>query len=88
MCAVSYSVRMKASAAQRRARIDVHDRRVLVEHIDRLATDPHVGTVLKREFTGLRRIRMGAYRVVFEVRPTELVVLVVRVAHRSSLYRR
>ena len=88
MCAVSYSVRIKASAAKQLARIDVRDRRVLVEQIDRLATDPHVGSALKGELTGLRRVRVGAYRVVFEVRTGELVVLVVRVAHRSNVYRR
>jgi len=46
-----------------------------------------VGTVLKGELDGLRRLRVGAYRIVFEVRNRELLVLVVRVGHRSSIYR-
>ena len=84
---MTYSVRIKASAAKQLARLDVGTRRLLVEQIDRLAADPHVGTVLKGEFDGLRRLRVGAYRIVFEVRNRELVVLVVRVGHRSSVYR-
>lgn len=84
---MTYSVRIKASAAKQLARLDVGTRRLLVEQIDRLAADPHVGTVLKGELDGLRRLRVGAYRIVFEVRNRELVVLVVRVGHRSSVYR-
>jgi mRNA interferase RelE/StbE len=84
---VTYSVRIKASAAKQLARFDPGIRRLLVEQIDRLATDPHVGTVLKGELDGLRRVRVGAYRIVFEVRNRELIVLVVRVGHRGGLYR-
>ena len=32
-------------------------------------------------------IRVGDYRVVYTVKDAELVVLVLRVAHRSSVYR-
>lgn len=85
---MTYSVRIKSSAAKQIARLDIEARRLAVEQIDRLATDPHVGTVLKGELEGLRRVRLGSYRIVFEVRDRELVVLVVRVGHRSSVYRR
>jgi hypothetical protein len=37
------------------ARLDAGTRRQLVEPIDRLATDPHVGTVLKGELDGRGR---------------------------------
>ncbi len=85
---MTYSVRIKASAAKGLARIDASDRERLVRAIDDLATNPHVGTALKGEWNGLRRIRMGAYRLVFEVQNAELVVLVVRIGHRSRVYRR
>jgi mRNA interferase RelE/StbE len=35
----------------------------------------------------LRRIRVGPYRVIYEVREGELAVLVVRVGHRREVYR-
>ncbi len=85
---MTYSVKIKASAAKQLARLDAGTRRLLVEQIDRLATDPHVGTALKGELDGLRRVRVGAYRIVFEVRNRELLVLVIRVGHRSGVYRR
>ena len=45
------------------------------------------GTRLKGELSGLRRIRDGDYRIIYELRKTELVVLVLRVAHRREAYR-
>lgn len=85
---MTYSVRIKASAAKDLARIDASDRERLVLAIDDLARKPHVGTALKGEWNGLRRIRVGVYRIVFEVQDAELVVLVVRIGHRSRVYRR
>lgn len=64
------------------------DRTRIVAAIDRLAETPHLGAALKGDPRGLRRLRVGDYRVVYEVRDEELVVLVVRVAHRRDAYRR
>jgi len=83
---VSSSVKIKASAAKQLARVDAGTRRVLIEQIDRLATDPYVGSALKGELDGLRRVRLGAYRIVFEIRNHELLVLAVRLGHRGSVY--
>ena len=51
---------------------------------DRLADEPHAGSALKGEFAGLRRIRVGDYRVIYEVDEGVLVVLVVRIANRRE----
>jgi mRNA interferase RelE/StbE len=47
-----------------------------------------MGSALKGDLRGLRRIRVGDYRIVYEVRDDDLVVLVVRVRHRQDIYRR
>jgi len=59
-----------------------------VDVIDRLGQQPHSGYPLKGGLRGLRRSRVGDYRVVNELLNDELVVLVVRVAHRREAYRR
>ena len=84
---MTYSLKIKGSAAKSLAKIAKTDRLRLIEAIDRLREEPHAGGALKGEFAGLRRIRVGDYRVVYEVMNDELVVLVVRVAHRSAVYR-
>ena len=84
---VSYSVRIKASAAKELERIPGPARLRIIAAIDRLGEQPLVGAPLKGGLRGLRRQRVGDYRIVYELLDAELVVLVVRVAHRRDAYR-
>jgi mRNA interferase RelE/StbE len=84
---VTYSLQIKASAAKALKRIARSDRIRLIDAIDRLRDEPAAGSVLKGEFAGLRRLRIGDYRVIYEVIHRELVVLIVRVGHRGRVYR-
>ena len=81
------SLRIKSTAAKALKKLNKSDRLRIVDAIDSLRQNPHVGDLLKGEFTGLRRIRIGNYRVIYEVFEHELVILVIRVAHRRKAYR-
>ena len=85
---MGYSTRIKRSAARDLARLPRRDRERIVHAIDRLGDNPLAGSPLKGDLRGLRRVRVGDYRVVYEVLDGELVVLVVLVAHRREAYRR
>lgn len=85
---MSFSIQIKGSAARDLERIAKADRLRLVDAIDRLPENPFLGSALKGELRGLRRLRVGDYRVLYEVRQDALIVLVVRVAHRRDVYRR
>ena len=57
--------------------------------IDGLADEPiPVGAGRLRGRQNAYRIRIGTYRIVYEVHATEVVVYVVGVAHRREVYRR
>jgi mRNA interferase RelE/StbE len=84
---VTYSLRIKESARKEIGALPKDDRMRVVTAIDGLRDEPHQGTQLKGTATGLRRIRVGRYRVIFEVQKDALVVLVVRVGHRKDVYR-
>ena len=85
---MSFSIRIKRSAARELKRLAKPDRVRIVAAIDRLAETPHLGAALKGDLRGLRRLRVDDHRVVYEVRNDELIVLVVRIAHRRDVYRR
>lgn len=53
----------------------------VIEAIDMLCDTPAAGSGLKGEFEGLRRLRVGNFRVVDEWQHTELVILVVGIGH-------
>jgi mRNA interferase RelE/StbE len=84
---VTYSLSIKQSAARALAKIGGEDRQRIINAIDQLKTNPVAGSVLKGEFSGLRRIRVGNYRVVYEVQDEKLVILVIRIGHRREVYR-
>ena len=85
---MTYSLRIKASAVRELERIDKSVRLRLIAAIDRLVDNPHRGQQLKGELTGLRRIRVGDYRIIYEIDSGELIILVIRVGHRRQIYRR
>ena len=82
-----YSLKIKSSAMKEIRGLPREDRKRVVAAIDSLQEQPHQGTLLKGSHTGLRRIRVGHYRVIFEVQAAALVVLVLRVGHRRDVYR-
>ncbi len=84
---MAYSIKIKASAAKALERIPKADRTTIAHAIDRLADEPLAGGTLKGEFSGLRRLRVGDYRIVYEVVRSQLLILVVRVASRGTVYR-
>ncbi len=54
-----------------------------------LPTNPErMSKPLRGELEGLRSARRGDYRVLFELRPEDDVLLVVRIAHRADAYHR
>ncbi|MDP9438499.1 MAG: type II toxin-antitoxin system RelE/ParE family toxin [Actinomycetota bacterium] len=86
---MAYRVNIKRSARkaidrilQKKARQRVEDRIVA------LADDPRPADSrqLQGELSVYRRLREGSYRIVYEVRDEELVVLVVLVAQREGVY--
>lgn len=81
-----YSLRIKRSALKELQRLPKPERVRIVEAIDTLVENPHVGKTLKGELSGLRRIRVGNYRVVYEINEGEVLILVVRIAHRREVY--
>lgn len=84
---MSYSIKIKQSAAKALQKLTREDQLRIISAIDQLQTNPAAGSVLKGEFAGLRRIRIGTYRVVYETQEQELVILVIRIGHRRDVYR-
>jgi mRNA interferase RelE/StbE len=64
------------------------DRQRLVRRIEQLGEDPRPAGCQKLAGGGDRyRVRQGQYRIVYEIRDAELVVLVVKLGHRRDVDR-
>lgn len=84
---VTFSLKIKSSAAKELAKVAKPERIRVIAAIDQLPENPWAGKALKGELSGLRRIRVGNYRVVYEIHEQQVLILVVRVAHRKDVYR-
>jgi len=83
-----YIVQYDPKALKELTKIDKPAARRIVKAIDALGGDPRPsGARPLVGYSDLWRIRVGDYRVVYTVRDAELVVLALRVAHRSTAYR-
>ncbi|HLF13519.1 MAG TPA: type II toxin-antitoxin system RelE/ParE family toxin [Bacteroidota bacterium] len=51
-----------------------------------LVKNPESNPVLKGKFAGLRKFRMGDYRVIYSIVGTEIWIL--RIGHRRDVYKR
>lgn len=82
-----YLLQIKQSAIKEIQQLPKSDRQRIIAAIDQLAENPHVGKLLKGDYSGLRRIRVGDYRAIYEINEGVVLVLVLRVAHRKEVYR-
>jgi len=83
---LDYKIVYKSSVARDLKRIDQTEaRRILAEIEKELGQSPDSHPVLKRAFAGLRRFRVGDYRVIYAIMDEEVVVL--RIGHRKDVYR-
>lgn len=69
-------------------KIPLPDRRRIVDAIEELRSDPRPAGVVKLVGDeNLWRIKIGNYRVVYEIHDDRLVVFVLRASHRKDVYR-
>ena len=53
----------------------------------KLGTNPiEFGKPLQYSLKGLRRLRVGDYRVVFKIEEEDKTVLIIKIGHRSEVY--
>ena len=55
--------------------------------IDTLAVDPRPSGFKKLVGEAAYRVRVGDYRIIYEIADAELIVVVIRVRHRKEVYR-
>ncbi len=82
-----WKIRWESRAIKEVARLPKQDRKRIVMAVEELSRSPDKGTALKGRWAGLRRLRVGKYRVIYSLRDEGLLIAVVRVGHRKEAYR-
>jgi mRNA interferase RelE/StbE len=84
---MAYTIHFVPSARKAIDSLPQHVRQRIAKKIDALAFDPFPRASKKLVGDDAYRIRVGDYRVVYDVTHKVLTILVLRVAHRKDVYR-
>ncbi|WP_350431868.1 type II toxin-antitoxin system RelE/ParE family toxin [Shewanella sp. H8] len=82
-----YRITFKKSVAKDLRVIPNNDIKKILSKIDALAVNPRGEGCIKLSGQENYRVRQGLYRIVYEIKGDVLVVNVVKVAHRSHVYK-
>ena len=84
-----YELIIKPTAERSLDRLSQTIRRCIVDALEELRSEPRPAGCLKMAGDeNAWRIRVGDYRIVYEIHDGRLLVLVVRVGHRKDVYRK
>jgi mRNA interferase RelE/StbE len=85
---VTYQIDFSRLAEKQFEALPTQVQQRLQPRIDALAEAPRPPGVLKMEGEeNLYRIRVGNYRIIYEIQDRVLLIVVVKVGHRSNVYR-
>lgn len=84
-----YQLRVTGPAQRNLERLSEGTAAAIVEFmLNALIDNPHrVGGRLQRELAGLHSARRGAYQVIYEIDDDQHIVVVLRIDHRSRIYK-
>lgn len=82
-----YRILVRKSVYKDTQSIPVKDLQRILKAISGLSEEPKPPQSRKLSGEEKYRLRCGSYRVVYEIRNTELIICVVRVRHRKDMYR-
>jgi len=84
---MNYVVNLSPAAARQLRKFDPKTRRRIQAVIELLADEPRPPAATRLVGgSGEWRVRTGDYRVIYEIHDAELLVLVLRMAHRCEIY--
>ncbi|MGH8126761.1 MAG: type II toxin-antitoxin system RelE family toxin [Gammaproteobacteria bacterium] len=88
---MTWRIEFEDKALKEFSRIDSTNQRRILSYLRKRianADNPRLlGTSLKGQLSEYWRYRVGNYRVLCDIQDETLIVLVIRVAHRSKVYR-
>ena len=83
-----YTIEFARRAQKQLAALPVDLRKRIGGHIKNLTENPRPsGCVRLRGFDNTYRIRVGDYRILYEVQDQRLLIYVLRIGHRREIYR-
>jgi mRNA interferase RelE/StbE len=85
---VTHKIEILRSAQKQLSKIDRKDQSRIIKAIRELAEEPRPQGSKKLSGRPAWRIRIGSYRVIYEIQDDLFLVLVIDIGHRREIYRK
>ena len=85
-----YKVRLSSRALKDLKKLEKETQSKVIESLEILKLNPFAEIIQYKKLKGrnqLYRIRIGSYRVIYEIQGEILVIIVIRIGHRKDVYR-
>lgn len=83
---MSYKILLSPKANNFLKKLDKKDKERIENKLRDLREDSELGKPLTGKLSGLWSLRIGDYRVLYQIKDNELVILVLKIGHRKKVY--
>lgn len=87
---MKYTIEVSEKIAKKISKIPQIDRKRIIKAIDALAGNPRPDGCKKLKGCNnppIYRLRSGNYRIAYSIKDSNLVILIIEVAHRKDIYK-
>jgi mRNA interferase RelE/StbE len=85
---VKYGIEVTKSAAKELKQIVRPDQKRIIKAIDNLAENlPNPDITKMKGNNPFHKIRVGDYRIIYEIQNDILMILIIKIGHRKDIYR-
>jgi mRNA interferase RelE/StbE len=86
---LKYRIELKRSAAKALRKIPKSDQKRIADKIDSLSENlPDPALTKMKGDNPFHRIRVGDYRIIYEIHGDILLIVILKIGHRKEVYRR
>ena len=81
-----FQIEYTAKAYKNLEKIPKKQQKRILKAVDNLSTDPFLGKKLEGHYSGLYSLRVWPYRIIYTIEKKKLIIYVVTIGHRQSIY--
>ncbi|MEK6817428.1 MAG: type II toxin-antitoxin system RelE/ParE family toxin [Nanoarchaeota archaeon] len=83
---MNYEILLHKKAQKFFNKLDNSIKKLISIKIDKLKLNPELGKPLVGNLSGLRSLRVEKYRVLYEIKKSQLIIYVLEMGHRKDVY--